>query len=147
MKKIAFTLSLIMCILLAASCGSFKTSKGTVTDDTFKTIYSRYSSDLIMEGTRSYTVVAGDTLHHIAANYYPDGYYYPVILLASRDVLVDPHKIQVGMVLTVPDLEANLSTPSSRAAVKGVIYDCSNIERSRDWIDGANALREIADSL
>ena len=53
-------------------------------------------------GVRSYTVVAGDTLSHIAQRHYGDAARWPAIFEANRDKLSDPDRILPGQVLRIP---------------------------------------------
>lgn len=52
---------------------------------------------------RLYTVVAGDTLSHIAQHHYGDASRWPAIFEANRDKLSDPDRIFPGQVLRLPD--------------------------------------------
>ena len=51
---------------------------------------------------RLYTVVAGDTLSHIAQRHYGNANRWPAIFEANRDKLSDPDRIFPGQVLRVP---------------------------------------------
>jgi len=148
MKKAVLSVVLIMSVLLVVSC---KTTKGarttTVNDDTFRRIYDRYWGDLILDGAQKYTVKSGDRLVDISRSLYSDPYYYPVIMLASKDIVVDQDKIQPGMVLTIPDLQRNLDDPRAKASIKGVIVDCARIEDDRGRADTARGLRDRAATL
>jgi hypothetical protein len=154
MKKAVLCVVLIMSVLLVMSC---KTTKGagagaggtttTVNDDTFRRIYDRYWGDLILDGAQSYTVKSGDRLVDISRSLYSNPYYYPVIMLASKDVVVDQDKIQPGMELTIPDLQRNLDDPRAKASIKGVIVDCAKVEDDRGRADTARGLREHGNSL
>ena len=53
-------------------------------------------------GTRTYTVVSGDTLSAIAQRYYGKATRWPAIYEANRDKLSDPDKIFPGQVLRIP---------------------------------------------
>jgi len=143
MKKIALFLVLAVSVMLAVSCKSSQ----RVTDDTFRAIYNKYYDDLILEGAKEYTVKSGDTLAQISNTLYGDGYYYPVIMLASKNVVLDQDRIRPGMTLVVPVLQTNLDRPQSRAAVKGVLLDCAKIEDSRGRKNTAAGLRDHADKL
>jgi len=145
MRKIALFAVLVVGVMLIVSCASM--TSGEVNDETFRRIYSRYSSDLILDGATQYTVRGGDTLVNISRSLYHDPYYYPVIMLASRDVVLDPDKIQPGMVLTIPDLQRNMANARSRAAIKGVIEDCARIEDDRGRSATAAGLRQHAQGL
>ena len=143
MKKAVFAVFLILCVLLVFSCST----TGRITDDTFRRIYDRHAGNLILDGAQSYTVRSGDTLSQIAESFYREGLYYPVIMLASKDVVLDPDKIMPGMVLTIPNLQANLDNPRSRASIRGVMLDCSEIEVQRGRSDYGRRMRELANSL
>jgi hypothetical protein len=105
--------------------------------------------DIILEGAKIYTVVRYDTLSKIAINNYGrvNGYYFPLIMLASGDVVDDPDLIEPGTRLTIPDLQRNLSDPGARAKIKEFlneianVYDRKRIDRMRD------DLRALANSL
>jgi LysM repeat protein len=51
---------------------------------------------------RSHTVVAGETLSGIAQQFYGDASLFP--LIAAANGITDPDHIEVGQVLTIPDL-------------------------------------------
>ena len=53
-------------------------------------------------GTQTYTVEKGDTLSHIAKQFYGKASRWHAIFEANRDVLDDPDKIYPGQVLTIP---------------------------------------------
>lgn len=53
-------------------------------------------------GPRTHTVVAGDTLSHIAQRFYGKASRWPAIFEANRDKLSDPDKIFPGQVLRIP---------------------------------------------
>ena len=139
MKKFSFVL-LILSVLLVLSCAS----GGKVTDEQFAKIYDKYYSNLILEGAQKYTVKGGDRLAEISRSFYTDGYYYPLIMLASKDVVSDPDKIQPGMELTIPDLQKNMGDAKAKASIKGVILDCARIEDKRERKDTAKGLRDHA---
>jgi nucleoid-associated protein YgaU len=52
--------------------------------------------------SQTYTVVAGDTLSHIAKRMYGKASRWPQIFEANRDQLDDPDRIRPGQVLTIP---------------------------------------------
>ncbi len=49
-----------------------------------------------------YTVAKGDTLWSIAVRTYQDGYKWPEIAEANKDVLVNPNIVEVGQTLKLP---------------------------------------------
>jgi len=144
MKKVALVLVLVAGVMTVFSC---KSTGKVVPEEAFKRIYDKYYDDLILDGANSYTVKSGDRLSQISTEFYGDGYYYPVIMLASKDVVLDQDKIQPEMKLVIPDLKKNLDSPKAKAAIKGVIKDCADIEDSRGRKDTAKGLRDHAAKL
>jgi len=144
MKRAVSVVVLVISALVVMSC---KTTKAESTDDSFRRAYDKYASHLILEGAETYTVENGDTLAHIANAQYGDGFYYPIIMLASRHVVLDPDKIQPGMELTIPNLEANLADENAKEGVKGIILACADIEENRGRAETAAGLREHANKI
>jgi len=111
MKKVVFTAALIISVMLAVSC---KSSPKDI-DGQYKDLYDA-NTGLDLTGADTYTVKWGDTLSGISRNAYDDGFYYPIIMLASRGVVENPDKILPGMELTIPDLKETRPTlPAERA--------------------------------
>jgi nucleoid-associated protein YgaU len=76
----------------------------------FSNVQSGASSTEQMSGgdaaaERSYTVVKGDTLSHIAKAHYGKPNKWHVIFDANRDQLQDPDKIMPGQVLRIPAID------------------------------------------
>ena len=147
-KKLAKTAVLVaalaLCFTLAAAC----TSQPKTIEEALKSVYDRYYNDLILEGASTYTVVSGDTLSAISRSKYDNnGFYFPVIMLASKDVVIDPDKIEPGMVLTIPDLQRNLDSPRARANIKSFLGEIAKIEDDRSRSQTAQGLRDLANSL
>jgi nucleoid-associated protein YgaU len=55
-------------------------------------------------GTRTYTVVSGDTLWRVAERVYGNGAHYMKIFEANTAVLKDPDQIFPGQELVIPEL-------------------------------------------
>jgi Tfp pilus assembly protein FimV len=116
-------------------------------------VYERYSGDIILEGAKTYRVVWGDTLTKIARRQYGsrNGYYFPLILLASRNVVTDPDKLIPGMNLTIPDLQRNLNNAGARQKIKDFLFEIADVYNShpeRKWgAQTRNQLRALASSL
>jgi len=60
------------------------------------------SADEPSWSSKTYTVVAGDTLSKIAKSQYGDAAKYPKIFEANKPMLKDPDKIYPGQVLRIP---------------------------------------------
>ncbi len=60
------------------------------------------SADEPAWSSKTYTVVAGDTLSKIAKSQYGDASKYPKIFEANKPMLKDPDKIYPGQVLRIP---------------------------------------------
>jgi phage tail protein X len=126
MKKIALTAALIISVMLAVSCKSDPRNM----DERYKNLYDA-NTGLDLTGARTYTVKDGDTLSAISRHAYNDGFYYPVIMLASRGVVINPDKIRPGMTLTIPDLERNKDNVKGRKSMKNCLNGFANIEKTK----------------
>ncbi|MDR2658478.1 MAG: LysM peptidoglycan-binding domain-containing protein [Spirochaetaceae bacterium] len=115
-------------MIMAAACKSAPAGEtansGEISEFELLEIYGDYNG-IILDGAREYIVKYGDTLTRIARNWYgEDGaYYFPLIILASRSVIVDPDKITSGQRLLIPDLQANLDDPAARLQLKAMLLD------------------------
>jgi len=148
MKKVSFWAALIACIILAAACKTTGGNQNLSEDDArYKSIYDKYRSGLILTGASKYTVKSGDTLVNISRSLYQDPYYYPVIMLASSNVVLDPDKIDPGMQLTVPNLQANLNDANARANIKAFLLEIADLEESRNRAGTAKGMRDKANTL
>jgi len=99
-------------------------------DEQYKDLYDA-NTGLDFTGAGTYTVKPGDTLSEISRHAYNDGFYYPVIMLASRGVVINPDKIKPGMELTLPDLERNKVNAVSRKSMKNCLNGFANIEKNK----------------
>lgn len=81
-----------------------KTPKAPKAD--FSGVQSAVSSTDRIAGAaaRTYTVVSGDTLSHIAKAHYGKASHWKAIFDANRDQLDDPDRIHPGQVLQLPEL-------------------------------------------
>jgi len=145
MKKITFGAALIACLILAASCKS--TAKDKYDDSDFQDIYNENKSGLILTGASKYTVKKGDTLVKISQTFYGDAYYYPVIMLASSEVVKDPDKIVVGTQLTIPDIKVNLDDANAKARIKNLLLEFADVEQSRKRASTSKNMRDKANKL
>jgi len=125
MKKVALTVMLIS-VMLAASCASSPKNM----DKPYIDLYDA-NTGLDLTGAGSYIVKQGDTLSDISRSFYNDGFYYPIIMFASRGVVVNPDKIQPGMNLTIPNLERNRANADSRRSMKNILNGFASIEKSK----------------
>jgi len=155
MKKIALTAALIISVILAASCASSPPVEVAEEPPEAPPIVAPppapvIASDLDLTGAVKHKVKWGDTMVKISKRYYRDGYYYPVIILASKDVVIkNPDKIWPGMVLTVPDLERNKANPNCRKAIKDSLNEFADLEKTKPKPRRGliNGLKRRADAL
>jgi hypothetical protein len=149
MKKAVGVLFTALLVFSVVSC---KTTQKEL-DDQFRDVYDEYRADIILEGAKTYTVKDGDTLSHIATSEYGrgNGYYFPLFMLASSDVVADPDQIEPGMVLTIPLLEPNLENTASRGRIKQFLWDISDIYAKKGEDERSvrlrDALRNLSESL
>lgn len=146
MKKTVYFLPVVFSVLFAMACKSTPEANsetagaygagqaGTVeNDEEDKTllldIYDAHQG-IVLDGAKEYTVKWGDTLSGIAkANYGEgaNGYYFPLIMLASKVVVSDPDRIKPGQKLTIPDLQKNLDDKYARSHLKSLLLDIAYI--------------------
>jgi hypothetical protein len=115
--------------------------------ETTRTAVTRGRNDIIIDGSERYFVISGDTLSGIAWNKYGDGYFYPLILLASDDVVSDPDLIYPGNELTIPILGTNIDDERARAGLKRALNDIADIESRRNRGETARGMRDKANDL
>ena len=154
MKKLVLlsvTLIFMALLMACATRASGPTGQvGTVetqVEAALAAIYERYAGNLILEGAGSYTVVSGDTLSAISLAIYNTGFYYPIIMLASREIVLDPDRIFPDMVLTIPDVQLNLASDTARASIRDFLREIAVIEDQRRRPQTAAGLRNLANSL
>jgi glutamine cyclotransferase len=99
-------------------------------DKQYRNLYDA-NTGLDLTGAGVYTVRQGDTLSDISRYVYNDGFYYPVIMLASRGVVINPDKIKPGMILTIPNLERNKANADGRRSMKNCLNGFANIEKTK----------------
>jgi LysM repeat protein len=99
-------------------------------DERYKNLYDA-NTGLDLTGATTYTVKDGDTLSIISRHVYDDGFYYPIIMLASQGVVINPDKIKPGMALIIPDLERNKNNANSRKSMKNCLNGFASIEKTR----------------
>ena len=109
-------------------------------------------------GARQHTVEEGDTLSAIARRFFGDfaavdyagtrnGFFFPVIITASDINIANPDFIEVGIVLTIPDLQRNLDSPAARRAIRYSLLDATGLYGIRDRPLEEEGIRRLADSL
>jgi nucleoid-associated protein YgaU len=171
MKKLVTCLFVAGIAMAALSCKSTAAAgddftppviEGEVTQDkvnqTLTEIYDNYRGKLDLSGAQTYTVVANDTLSGIARKFYgsltgignagpSNGFYFPVIMIASDTTIVDPDLIEPGTRLLIPDLQKNLDNPDSRAAIKEGLEDVAYVYNRKGVAATENGLKNLANSL
>lgn len=154
MKKMILLVTSI--VLLLASCASSPEETAQQEQEqvnqAFKEVYSDFDTMLILDGAENYRVKHGDTLSKIAKEFYgqDNGYYFPLIMLASSETVLDPDLIEPGMTLVVPDLEKNLNDPAVRQNLKVFFNEIADVYKNKKTPAAATIRKElqgIADSL
>ena len=157
----------LICLLLAAavfslSCKSTPKIEGEVTqakvNEALGAIYDKYRSKLDLTGAKDYTVSSGDTLSQITRNAYGtltdvgnagpnNGFYFPLIMVASDSHIVDPDLIEPGMKMKIPDLKKNLANSTARKAIKDCLNDVSYVYNRKGNAASEQGLKALANSL
>jgi hypothetical protein len=138
-KALVFVMAWLS-VFLIVSCQSTEEAAAPSEPETkeeyntaFNEVYGRYRSDIILDGAKKYTVKRGDTLVGIAREFYTtrdtleNRWFFPLIMLASSDVVEDPDKLEIGMELTIPDLARNLEDPGARSRIKQFLLDIADV--------------------
>lgn len=151
MKKITLALLALITVIGLASCKSTGASQEKVNDSFYK-VYHNYSSVVNLEGAKTYTVVSGDTLTAITKQFYGDknGYYFPLIMIASNEKVLDPDFIEPGMELTIPDFDKNIKDTEQAKLLKPYFKDIANVYKIKSTPSAADIrekLLEISESL
>jgi uncharacterized membrane protein YiaA len=142
-KKVMLITVLVMALMSVLACKS----TAQKVEDALKNAYDRHYDALILDGAQTRTVRSGDTLSAISREVYNNGFYFPVIMLASKDVVIDPDKIEPGMQLTIPNLQTNLNDAKARANIKSFLLEIAAVEDMRDRPEDARGLRQLSNSL
>ncbi|MDR2402855.1 MAG: LysM peptidoglycan-binding domain-containing protein [Spirochaetaceae bacterium] len=138
MKRVFLVPIILLMIFSVLSCASKpetvqkdaqKESQEEDISIAFKKVYNMYRSDIILDDAQTYTVVKGDFLAAITRKYYGNGngYFFPLIMLASGEKILDPELLEPGMKLTIPDLDKNLGNPTTRKKIKSFLRDISDV--------------------
>lgn len=147
-----FFLPLVAISLLFVSCASSPTEPTTDSvptqenfDQAFEEVYHNFDQVLIMDGAKEYQVKYGDTLSSIAKDFYgkDNGYYFPLIMLASSQTILDPDKIEPGMTLTVPDLQKNLGDTSVHQNMKKFFQEIADVYKTKKTATAKKTREEL----
>jgi hypothetical protein len=158
MYKFFSLLILVLSFVFALSCTSSQPASqpGASAEKpplTQREIYEKYSDAIILEGAKTYTVVKGDSLAKITKNQYGsnNGYFFPLIMLASRETVSDPDLLVPEMKLTIPDLQRNLNDPRARQKIKEFLDEIADVYKDtpeKGWgEENREHLRNLASSL
>jgi hypothetical protein len=102
-------------------------------NNAFEQVYETHQFIIILEGARNYRVMKNDTASRIATRFYGrgNGYFFPLIILASRNVILDPDLIEPGMNLIIPDLQKNLDNDDTRKGIKAFLFDMADVYENK----------------
>jgi hypothetical protein len=122
------------------------------TNVAFEQVYDIHQDLLILDGAQNYVVKKNDTPSRIALKFYGrnNGYFFPLIIMASRDVILDPDLIEIGMNLVIPDLQKNLDDQESRERIKAFLLDIAAIyeKKTSRWAPATRReLMKLAETL
>jgi len=148
MKRLSLIAIALLSVLFFMGCATPPPAAPTNSvEEALHEVYQRFRGDIILIGASRHTVVAGETLAAISARHYPDGFYYPLIMLASSAVVLDPDRIEPGMVLTIPDLDRNMNSARARASMREFFFEIATIEENRGRAATANGIRAHARAM
>ena len=140
MKKIALVLLSVVAAFGIISCASTATmdaaaQKQAQINQSFDKVYNAHASALVLESAKTYEVKSGDTLTKITKEFYAgkdeNGYYFPLIMLASHNVVSDPEFIAPGMKLTIPNFDANINDKAVATKLKPYFKDLAGVYKQK----------------
>ena len=144
MKKAVFYMVLLLCFFALFACATAKpAAPGAAAPP------PRRARALVLDGAEIYTVTRSDTLSEIARTKYgaANAFYYPLIMMASRDLVEDQDLIEPGTVLTIPKIQPNLNDARARASMKKFFLEVADItEREHKRPKDAAGLRKLANT-
>jgi hypothetical protein len=146
MKKMCVLALAVAAASLLGACKSAPADEQEDVNLSFETVYNKYENKLILDGATDYVVAPGDTLTRISRAKYGagNGYYFPLIMLASNDVVQDPDLIEPGMHLAVPDLQRNLDDGDARQAMKDFFNEIAAVYEQKSISEERTVLRNLA---
>ncbi len=155
MKKIVIALLALATTFAMISCSSTPSTmdegaaKQAAINQSFDKVYGAHASSLILDGAQTYTVKKGDTLTAITKKFYAgkdeNGYYFPLIMLASRNVVSDPELITPGMKLTIPDFDKNISDRTNGKKLSAYFKDLTGVYKQKDTPAAADILPHLVE--
>ena len=104
------------------------------------------SEGLILEGAFTHVVERGDTLSDLAASNYgwSNMFFFPLIRLANDYEVPDPDAIEVGMNLTIPQLQPNLDNFTASGLLRNDMLSVADQYERQNKPNAAHALRNLA---
>ncbi len=138
MKKYLFVIFLVAVGVVFASCKSAASQEEV--NQSFRGVYQNYNDSVNLEGAKVYEVKQGDTLSDIAKAFYGNinGYYFPLIMLASNNVVLDPDFIEPGMKLTIPDFDKNIKVEEQAAKIGYYFKDIADVYKLKTTKNAAD---------
>lgn len=158
-KILFFTITVTLCVVFF-SC---KTTSEAAVEDQLPAGQAQQESvqpvtnpvlykDLDLNGAIKHKVTYRDTLSSIAKKYYGNdkGYFFPLILEASKESITNPEIIIPGTILIIPDLNKNIGDPARREYVKSLLLETSKLYQTKKTYFSpkiSTELRKTAESL
>ena len=152
MKKIITVILAMALVFGVVSCASSASASQDTINKAFSAVYQKYRNKIIMDNALIHEVKPGDTLTSIAKDRYgsDNGYYFPLIMLASSEVILDPDLIQPGMKLTIPDLMRNKNDMQASKAMKDYFYEIADVYKYKKTAEAKKtreAIIKLANAL
>ncbi|MDR0377431.1 MAG: hypothetical protein LBH70_06510 [Spirochaetaceae bacterium] len=115
----------------------------------FEEVYDSYKTDFILDDAQTYEATDGDTLPAIVRRFYgaDKGYFFPLIALASQNVIIDNDFLEPGMILTIPNLRKNLENPDTRQSLKYFLHDVADVYEKKEAAETRKHKKQLAADL
>jgi hypothetical protein len=150
MRRALFLFVILLLFQSAMSCVSTDlTDEQKAVLPAFERVYDSYKTDFILDDAQTYTVMKGDTLPAVVRRVYGagNGYFFPLIALASGDVIPDAGVLEPGTKLTIPNLDKNLNDPGARQSLKSLLYDIADVYEKKEAAETREYKKQLAADL
>jgi len=111
-------------------------------------VLSKCSPSINAQKAKVYQVAKGDTLLSIAKKFYGDdkGAYFPLIALASANLMSGSTELSVGHYIIIPDIDTNISASKNKKAVRKYFQDTAARYQKKETSTLAKSILSAADN-
>jgi hypothetical protein len=144
-----FVMKRVIAVVLAAVLVGPLVAEDIPQGKTIVSPFMDFEKDLIKDNAIPYKVRKGDTLSSIARKFYGDdkGWYFPLIMLGSGVMVMEPDYLVPTMELQIPDLQLNLKDEAARENLKQFMLAVAEIYNKQNRLSIREGLIKQAFSI